>query len=35
MSDLRVLDLTDGSALYAARLLSDLGADVVRLEASG
>ena len=34
MSELRVLDLTDGSALYAARLLSDLGADVVRLEVS-
>ncbi len=35
MSELRVLDVTDGSALYAARLLSDLGADVLRLEASG
>ncbi|MGQ0549344.1 MAG: CaiB/BaiF CoA transferase family protein [Armatimonadota bacterium] len=34
MSVLRVLDLTDESAVYAGRLLADLGADVVRLDAA-
>ncbi len=32
MSALRVLDLTDASAIYAARLLADLGGEVVRIE---
>lgn len=31
----RVLDLTDALAAYAGRLLGDLGADVVRIEAPG
>ena len=32
---LRVLDLTDERAIYGAKLLADLGADVVRLEPPG
>jgi len=32
---LRVLDLTDAAAVYATRLLVDLGADVVRISAPG
>jgi len=35
LSNLRVLDLTDGGASIAARMLSDLGADVVLVEPPG
>lgn len=32
LSEIRVVDLTDERAIYGAKLLADLGADVVRLE---
>lgn len=33
LGDVRVIDLTDASGVFATRLLADLGADVVRVEA--
>jgi crotonobetainyl-CoA:carnitine CoA-transferase CaiB-like acyl-CoA transferase len=33
LKDIRVLDLTDESGVFATRLLSDLGAEVIRVEA--
>ncbi|MFN8557896.1 MAG: CoA transferase [Dehalococcoidia bacterium] len=35
LDDLRVLDLTEAGGQYAAKLLADLGADVVRVEPPG
>ena len=35
LADLRVVDLTDAYGAYGARLLGDLGAEVVRIEPSG
>ena len=35
LADVRVIDLTDDRAIYAGKLLGDLGADVVRVEPSG
>jgi crotonobetainyl-CoA:carnitine CoA-transferase CaiB-like acyl-CoA transferase len=35
LSDVRVLDLTDDYGAFASRLLADLGAEVVRIEAPG
>jgi crotonobetainyl-CoA:carnitine CoA-transferase CaiB-like acyl-CoA transferase len=35
LSDVRVVDLTGGYGAFASRLLADLGAEVVRIEASG
>jgi crotonobetainyl-CoA:carnitine CoA-transferase CaiB-like acyl-CoA transferase len=35
LSDVRVLDLTDERGIYGAKLLADLGADVVRPEPQG
>src|SRR5579864_9259607 len=32
LTDLRVIDLTDPSGVFATRLLGDLGADVIRVE---
>lgn len=34
LADVRVVDLTDAYGAYASRVLSDLGAEVVRIEAS-
>ncbi len=35
LANVRVIDFTDDRAIYAAKLLADLGADVVRVEPSG
>ena len=35
LSDVRVVDLTDAYGAFASRLLADLGAEVVRIEAPG
>ncbi len=35
LANVRIIDLTDDRAIYAGKLLGDLGADVVRVEPSG
>jgi crotonobetainyl-CoA:carnitine CoA-transferase CaiB-like acyl-CoA transferase len=35
LEDLRIIDLTDETGVYATKLLADLGADVIRIEPPG
>ena len=35
LDNVRVIDLTDDRAIYAGKLLGDLGADIVRVEPAG